>query len=172
MALQPCRECTKPVSTAAATCPHCGVSKPVPATAGNPAVAIGCFVLMVLGFLFFLGSMCEGNSGGGSRAAADITPASPSVGRCNEEQKAESQVALSRMRGSPMLQSETIDAGWRVVTFGQDYFSWTSQQAEAMVTAYANFDACITGAARNLEFRSPSGKLVARADRLRGIQMK
>jgi hypothetical protein len=62
--------------------------------------------------------------------------------------------------------------GWVVVTFGQDYFSWTDRQCEGVVTTYANADACVTGQARSLEFRLPSGKLIARADRVRGIQMK
>ena len=76
------------------------------------------------------------------------------------------------LMGPPMVHSVTSDAGWTIITFGNDYFSWTDRQIEGMVTTYANADACLTGKARNLEFRSPSGKLIARADRLRGIQMK
>jgi len=71
-----------------------------------------------------------------------------------------------------MIYSVSKDAGWTIITFGNDYFSWTDRQCEAMITTYANADACITGKARSLEFRSPSGKLVARADSFRGIQMK
>ena len=71
-----------------------------------------------------------------------------------------------------MVASESIDAGWIIVTFGSDYFYWTERQTEGLVTAYANADACITGKARSLEFRSPSGKLIARADSFSGIQMK
>lgn len=71
-----------------------------------------------------------------------------------------------------MVSSVSKDAGWIIVTFGNDYFSWSDRQCEAMVTTYANADACITGKARSLEFRSPSGKLIARADSFRGIQMK
>lgn len=75
------------------------------------------------------------------------------------------------LMASPMVESVTKDAGWIIVTFGSDYFSWTDRQCEGIVTTYANADACITGKARQLEFRSPSGKLIARADSLRGIQM-
>lgn len=85
--------------------------------------------------------------------------------------KAAAKEILSIMRPD-MVAKVTEEDGWVVVTLGQDYFSWTERQTEGVVTAYANADACITGQARNLEFRSPSGKLVARADRLRGIQMK
>lgn len=85
--------------------------------------------------------------------------------------KAAAKKVMSLMTSS-MVSSVSKDAGWVIVTFGNDYFSWTDRQCEAMVTAYANADACITGKARSLEFRSPSGKLIARADSLRGIQMK
>ena len=85
--------------------------------------------------------------------------------------KAAAKKLLETMRPD-MVQSVTSDAGWVIVTFGNDYFSWTDRQCEGMVTAYANADACVTGKARNLEFRSPSGKLIARADSFRGIRME
>jgi len=85
--------------------------------------------------------------------------------------KAAAKKALARMR--PHLVANVVsEDGWVVVTFGQDYFSWSDRQCEGVVTTYANADACISGQARSLEFRSPSGKLIARADRVRGIQMK
>ena len=85
--------------------------------------------------------------------------------------KAAAKKALAKMHPY-IVASAVVEDGWVVVTFGQDYFSWTDRQTEGVVTAYANADACVTGQARSLEFRSPSGKLVARADRVRGIQMK
>ena len=85
--------------------------------------------------------------------------------------KAGAKKLLEKIR-SNMVHSVTTDAGWVIVTFGNDYFQWTDRQTEGLVTTYANADACITGKARSLEFRSPSGKLVARADSFRGIQMK
>ena len=84
--------------------------------------------------------------------------------------KAAAKNVMSLM--NPMIHSVETDAGWVIITFGSDYFSWTDRQCEAMVTAYANADACITGKARSLEFRSPSGKLIARADSFRGIRME
>lgn len=39
MALQPCRECARQVSTLAITCPHCGVPDPAQAPAPAPAPA-------------------------------------------------------------------------------------------------------------------------------------
>ena len=71
-----------------------------------------------------------------------------------------------------IVYSVSNEDGWVVVRFGNDYFSWSDRQCEGIVTTYANADACINGHARNLEFRSPSGKLIARADSLRGIRMK
>jgi hypothetical protein len=85
--------------------------------------------------------------------------------------KAAAKKALAKMR--PHIVSRVSEEdGWVVVIFGQDYFYWTDGQKEGIVTTYADADACVTGQARSLEFRSPSGKLVARADRVRGIQMK
>ena len=85
--------------------------------------------------------------------------------------KTAAKKVLALMR--PYIVARVVEEdGWQVITLGQDYFSWSDRQTEGIVTTYANADACITGQARNLEFRSPSGKLVARADRLRGIQMK
>jgi hypothetical protein len=96
-----------------------------------------------------------------------ISAASTTAQACD---KAAARKVLSLMNSS-MVYSVSKDAGWVIVTFGNDYFSWTDRQCEAMVTAYANADACITGKARSLEFRSPSGKLIARADSFRGIKM-
>ena len=52
MALKPCRECGKEVSTEAKVCPHCGVAKPVPPTPMTPAQhagVFGCLILVLLG---------------------------------------------------------------------------------------------------------------------------
>lgn len=86
--------------------------------------------------------------------------------------KAAAKKVLKTMTHRNMISSVSKDAGWIIITFGNDYFSWNDRQCEAMVSAYANADACVTGKARSLEFRSPSGKLIARADSFRGIQMK
>jgi hypothetical protein len=84
--------------------------------------------------------------------------------------KASAKKLLASMRPEMVSKVSTED-GWIVVVFGKDYFSWTDRQCEGIVTTYANADACLTGKARSLEFRSPSGKLIARADSFRGIKM-
>ena len=101
-------------------------------------------------------------------ALAFLASATSLHGGCDS---AAAKKALKKMRPH-IVTSASEEDGWVVVTFGQDYFHWSEGQKEGMVTTYANADACVTGQARNLEFRSPSGKLVARADRVRGIQMK
>jgi hypothetical protein len=85
--------------------------------------------------------------------------------------KVAARKALAKMHPY-IVASANEEDGWVIVTFGQDYFSWSDRQVEGVVTAYANEDACVTGQARSLEFQSTSGKVVARADGLRGIQMK
>lgn len=47
MALKPCRECKKEVSTEAKTCPHCGVSEPTKAPASAKDTLIGLVVVVV-----------------------------------------------------------------------------------------------------------------------------
>jgi hypothetical protein len=58
MALAPCRECKKEVSTTAKTCPSCGVAHPANATlaAADAMQSCGCLltVLITLPILFFL----------------------------------------------------------------------------------------------------------------------
>jgi hypothetical protein len=51
MALKPCRECGAQVSTAAETCPHCGVKRPVK----SPASSVGCLVVFVIAAVIGLG---------------------------------------------------------------------------------------------------------------------
>jgi len=106
------------------------------------------------------------SSGSGTGTSATAFSAS----QAHACDKSAAKKVLVKMRPYTVASAVEED-GWLVVTFGQDYFSWSDRQTEGIVTAYANIDACITGQARSLEFRSPSGKLVARADSLRGIQM-
>jgi hypothetical protein len=51
MALKPCRECKKEVSTSAATCPHCGTKSPTargkPVSAGMGCLIVGVVLLIV-----------------------------------------------------------------------------------------------------------------------------
>ena len=58
MALKPCGECGKDISSRAKTCPHCGIDKPFqPATlrnldsASKASCQTGCALLLLLGFV-------------------------------------------------------------------------------------------------------------------------
>lgn len=76
MALKPCRECKKEVSTDAKTCPHCGVSNPTVAAKDQVAGAVG--VVVILGILSVAAMWCfGGDSGSSDRQAA--TPLSATV---------------------------------------------------------------------------------------------
>ena len=62
MALKPCRECKKQVSTEAKTCPHCGINNPAPVTTagGEPSrkdklIGIGIFFALIAGAI----TMCS-----------------------------------------------------------------------------------------------------------------
>jgi hypothetical protein len=75
MALQPCRECGKEVSTLAMTCPHCGVRRPTaktaPARAGGTwraGIAIGALAL------FAICARLSSSSGGAAGPSAAGTP--------------------------------------------------------------------------------------------------
>lgn len=46
MALKPCKECKKEVSTSASKCPHCGVRNPTTSTAK------GCLGIITLALVF------------------------------------------------------------------------------------------------------------------------
>lgn len=74
MALKPCRECGKEVSTEAKTCPHCGRLTPTEARLPKGS---GCLIALgVLAVLWFIGSRVETPQPGASGAApaADLAP--------------------------------------------------------------------------------------------------
>jgi hypothetical protein len=64
-----------------------------------------------------------------------------------------------------------LEDGWVVVRFGADYTVWTPQQTEALIAVYADADACLHQRARKIEYQSPIGAVIARADPVRGIRM-
>jgi len=73
VALATCRECGKEVSTEAKTCPHCGVTNPVPSTSkASPVALIGCAVLIVgvVGYCSYLGEEIRTNGPGVPSSAA------------------------------------------------------------------------------------------------------
>lgn len=80
MALKPCRECGKEVSTQAKECPHCGVSFPTSPVVTKKLVGIGCLTLLVLlvaARIFLPGRTPEeaavGNEAGAGEAAIEGT---------------------------------------------------------------------------------------------------
>lgn len=72
MALKPCRECTKLVSTSAKACPHCGVSQP---TKSALTKQIGCLPVIGICFCAFVVLMIVG----GYRSASDPNQRPPSA---------------------------------------------------------------------------------------------
>ena len=72
---------------------------------------------------------------------------------------------------SPDMSNVTEEDGHIIVHFSVAYGSWTPAQVEVLVTNFANADACLSGKARRIEFQSPSGRVIARADGVRGIRM-
>jgi hypothetical protein len=74
MALKPCRECKEMVSTAAKTCPHCGVPNPT----GTPRVAaVGCLaVIVVVAILIAIGSISGNNNNSSYSSDKNEVPSS------------------------------------------------------------------------------------------------
>lgn len=50
MAIEPCRECKRDVSTTADKCPHCGADYPTKAAAKGAGQALGCSCVLTLAF--------------------------------------------------------------------------------------------------------------------------
>lgn len=77
---------------------------------------------------------------------------------------------VKAMFSTPEMGHEGQADGWIVMTFGSDYSVWTTEQRHQMVTTFADADTCLSGSARKIEFNTPGGKTIARADRVRGIR--
>jgi len=92
----------------------------------------------------------------------------PALAACD---KAKAKAFYDTTLTHPNMARITEEDGWVIVRFGTDYASWTPAQLDTFIATYANVDACISGKARRMEFRSPSGKVIARADSLRGIKV-
>lgn len=160
MPLIKCKECGNEVSRMAETCPRCGARvkrKPI-------GFGAGLFIIVVVAFL---GSKLdtvfrsETSNASVGTAAKNTAPSCDQVG---------ARKLLAKMT-DPRMASMVEEGGWVVVRFGTDYASWTPQTVDTIVTSFANVDACIAGKARRMEFRSPSGKVLARADEVRGIKV-
>ena len=85
MALGTCRECGKQVSSEAASCPHCGVSQPVPR---KPNVARGRLILLGLVIIGVLAIIGRFNAPSGDRPGDGEKQANPYDARAAEEKPA------------------------------------------------------------------------------------
>lgn len=94
----------------------------------------------------------------------------PAEDRAPSCDRSAAQRVMTEM-SAPEMSRVNVEDGWVVVRFGSDWASWNDRQTEMMVHAFADADACLSGRPRRIEFRSPTGKLVARADEARGIRM-
>jgi hypothetical protein len=77
---------------------------------------------------------------------------------------------VKAMFSTPEMGKETQADGWVIMTFGSDYSVWTTEQRHQMITTFADADACLARSARKIEFNSPGGRTIARADNIRGIR--
>ncbi len=102
-----------------------------------------------------------------SSVAAEKVGPSPLAARCDQ---AGAKVAIAAMTNSYQLAISEQD-GWVIVRFGSPYGELTPERIDVAITKIANLDSCISEAARSIEFQAPSGKVIARADRVRGIRV-
>src|SRR5689334_16362869 len=72
MALKPCRECGREISTEAKSCPHCG--KKAPTGAGSSPLAVGCLAILVL---VAIGSLVSSNGTTGSSGSSSVSEPTP-----------------------------------------------------------------------------------------------
>lgn len=84
--------------------------------------------------------------------------------------QADGRTRIDAMKASSGATARMTD-GWMVVRIGSTYDSWSADRAESWIRLYADGDACASGAARKLEFQAPNGKVIGRADPVRGIQI-
>ena len=76
MALKPCKECGREISSEASACPHCG--KKDPTGKSTSPVAMGCLILILLGVFGSLVSRSGGNdSSSSTTASTSQAPPSP-----------------------------------------------------------------------------------------------
>jgi hypothetical protein len=127
------------------------------------------FALFICGVfaIAVLGKMADG----GSRASVTSEASPKPTVICNDIQRKSASKIFATMNGPPEMShiEESEDGNVSVTFSGMAYAQMTAQTVDAMVTAIANADACITGKARRLFFYSPSGKMIAKADEVFGI---
>jgi len=67
MALKPCKECKKEISTEAKVCPHCG--KKNPTQSANASAGVGCLAVVVVIFL-----IVQATGGGSGSSTGSLSP--------------------------------------------------------------------------------------------------
>jgi hypothetical protein len=87
MALKPCRECKKEVSTEAKTCPHCGVSNPVKLTPVKGSRVN--LVIIAVASVVCLGLCSIGIAGRKNKATSDANAATQPIQEAVAEQPSE-----------------------------------------------------------------------------------
>lgn len=101
MALKPCRECGKEVSSSAKVCPSCGIANPVPENAAHNTLAGFAVIILVSVGLFFYGT----------REGSDPPPSPPAKAPTPKTEAEKKHDAASSMAaaGAKMLRDATRD---------------------------------------------------------------
>ena len=129
---------------------------------GASAVGPGCVVLAAISLLAF--GYCVHVAK--SRDSGPTVPITEAAREC--DRAAASKVWA--MVSDPQMASIIVTGGKVVVRWSNDYRDWDASQRRSMTQAVADADACLSGTARSIAFRSPDGQVVATADAQRGIQ--
>lgn len=99
MALRPCRECKKPVSTDAKTCPNCGT--PSPTASRKPISAgMGCLVIVIV--VVIVAQLGQDDSFP-SRPSPELSSAPPTPTDTAAIRLADSVASIARVRGKAEL---------------------------------------------------------------------
>ena len=110
MALRPCNECKREISTEAKVCPNCGKTNP---TARPNNTALGC--LGLLGFVFLIG-LCskDQKAGSSSSTAADLNVSSTPAPTESPKEEALRQVEIVKWSWSKGGFDNIMMASFRV----------------------------------------------------------
>ena len=122
MALKPCRECQKQVSTEAKQCPHCGVNRPIPHGSrkiqGVVALAAGLFAV------WMFSSITPSTSSG--TPAAPETPAEAKVRLCKSDwhQCDDNEQMANNWNGWSQLKGECKRSAEKIAKYGDPKWPW------------------------------------------------
>lgn len=125
MALQPCRECGKEVSTEAAQCPHCGVGHPTKKMTPSAQGCLGCLGVLVV---FWIIGTCAGSgtssssSPSGSRGTNTSVPRGPGneyhavrTANVRKSPSASAPLVRSLQPGDVVWLAPSKTSGWMVM---------------------------------------------------------